>query len=291
MMNFVLIFVTSCFATLGSANVRLFEEKVQRSRRDLMAFMTTYVFLGGVLFFLTSGMTFPSGSTGWLLAVGYGVCYSMANIGNCESFLCGPMSLTSVIVSCSVLIPIVFGCVAYHETMRMVHVLGIACLIGMFVLTGVGGGEEKKEILPRWFLTVLFSFLGSGICAVITVVYSRMTQGEGRNGFLAMGFFFSAAILLAYALCFGPKDMPQRPKLSWGFAGTACMTAIGSYVSNGLMIRLSSMVHTVILYPVYNGLNVILVTLVSCLAFRERMTRKKVVILLVGICALVLMNL
>lgn len=48
---------------------------------------------------------------------------------------------------------------------------------------------------------------------------------------------------------------------------------------------------TTVLYPLYNGLNVVLLTVVSCLAFRERMTRKKLMILFVGICAIVLMNL
>lgn len=290
-MELALIMLTSCFATLGSASVRLFEERVQKSHRDLMAFMTSYVFLGGVVFLLTSRMELPASGTGWLLAVIYGVCYSMANIGNCESFLCGPMSLTSVITSCSVLIPIVFGCAAYGEVMTLPHLLGIGFLIGMFVLTGVGSGGGEREISPRWLLTVLLSFVGSGVCAVITVVYSRMAEGTGRNGFLAMGFFCSAAILLVYALCAGPKDTRQPLRLTWGFAGTSCLTALGSFVSNGLMLCLSATMDTTVLYPLYNGLNVVLLTVVSCLAFRERMTGKKLMILLVGICAIVLMNL
>lgn len=58
-MEFALILFTSCFATLGNASVRLFESKVQKNRRDLLAFMTSYVFLGGVLFFVTSIWIFP----------------------------------------------------------------------------------------------------------------------------------------------------------------------------------------------------------------------------------------
>lgn len=235
-MKFSLIMLTSCFATLGSASVRLFEEKVQKNRRDLMVFMTTYVLLGGVLFLLTSSMEFPGTKGGWLLAVGYGVCYAMANIGSCESFLCGPMSLTSVITSCSVLIPIVFGCAAYHEVMTLPHLLGIAFLIGMFALTGVGSGGGEKEASPRWLVMVLLSFLGSGICAVIAVAYSRMTNGAGQNGFLAMGFFCSAAIFLIYVLRLGPRNTQEPLRLTWGFAGTGSLTALACFVSNGLLV-------------------------------------------------------
>lgn len=289
-MEFALIMLTSCFATVGSASVRLFEQRVQKNRRDLMAFVTSYVLLGGLLFLLSSRMEFPKTAGGWLLAVIYGICYSMANIGSCESYLRGPMSLTSVITSCSVLIPIVFGCVAYHETMTLPHLIGIAFLIGMFVLTGLGSGGSGREVTPSWFLTVLMSFLGSGICAIITVLYSRMADGAGRNGFLAMGFFCSAAILLVYVLRLTPAAGEPLP-LGWGFAWTSGLTALGCFISNGLMLRLSATMNTTVLYPLYNGLNVVLLTVVSCLAFRERMTKKKLMILLVGICAIVLMNL
>lgn len=290
-MEFALIMLASCFVTLGSVGVRLFEQRVQKNRRDLMAFATTYVLLGGLLFLLGSRMAFPTTAGGWLLAVLYGICYSMANIGSCESYLRGPMSLTSVITNCSVLIPIVFGCVAYHEAMTLPHLIGIAFLIGMFVLTGLGSGGGEREVTPSWFLTVLMSFLGSGICAIITVLYSRMADGAGRNGFLAMGFFCSAAILLAYVLHLAPAAAGEPLPLSWGFAWTSGLTALSCFISNGLMLRLSAMMNTTVLYPLYNGLNVVLLTVVSCLAFRERMTRRKLMILLVGICAIVLMNL
>lgn len=83
----------------------------------------------------------------------------MANIGNCGCFLYGPMSLSSVIKSCSVLLPIGYGCLVYQETMTLHHLLGIACLILLFILTGLGNREGKKEISPRWFLTMPMSFL------------------------------------------------------------------------------------------------------------------------------------
>lgn len=76
-----------------------------------------------------------------------------------------------------------------------------------------------------------------------------------------------------------------------GIFGTAILTALGSFVSNGMTLLLNGMMDASVLYPLYNGLNVVLLTLVSCLAFRERMTGKKIVILAVGICAIVLMNL
>lgn len=289
-MEVFLIIVTTVFATLGNAGVRLFEEKVQKSRRDLMMFMAMYVFLGGILFLLSSRMNIPKTMTGWLLAVGYGVCYFMANIGNCESFLCGPMSLSNVISSCSVLFPIVFGCIAYQETMTLPHVLGIACLFVIFILTGVGTGGDTEEISLRWIVLVLLSFVGSGFCAVITVAYSRLTQGDG-NGFMAIGFLLSAAMLFAYGWRAGAKESRQQVCMTWGFAGTACLTAAGCFVGNALLFKLSSIMDASVLYPLYNGLKVVAVTLLSWLGFREQMTRKKVLILIVGICAIVLMNL
>ena len=102
----VLAGVTSC---ISSAGIRLFEEKVQKHQRDLQAFQPLYVLLCSVVFLLLSGFRFPTTPQGLLLTVAFATCLSVSTIGTTASYLCGPMSLSSVINSCSVVLPILFG--------------------------------------------------------------------------------------------------------------------------------------------------------------------------------------
>jgi len=71
----------------------------------------------------------------------------------------------------------------------------------------------------------------------------------------------------------------------------ALWAAAGCFGTNLLIIYLSGVMPASLLHPIYNGASGILITLISCLAFRERMSRKKAMVLLLGICAVIFLNL
>lgn len=286
----VLAGVTACVSSVG---IRLFEEKVQKHQRDLQAFQSLYLLLCGLVFLVLSGFRFPTTALGLLLTVAFAGCLSVSTIGTTASYLCGPMSLSSVINSCSVVLPILFGCLVYDEKMTVLHLIGIALLLATFILTGTGSGEGKKEITLKWALMVLMSFLGNGFGAVVLAVYARLPETGSDSGFMAISFFISA-LLLFLCLCFtgrGAGRAEEPVRLSMPFFWTSGLSALGCFGTNLLIIYLSGVMPASLLHPVYNSASGILVSVVSCLLFRERMDRKKVLILVLGICSVVFLNL
>lgn len=286
----VLAGVTACVSSIG---IRLFEEKVQKHQRDLQAFQSLYLLLCGLVFLVLSGFRFPVTARGLLLTVAFAVCLSVSTIGTTASYLCGPMSLSCVISSCSVVLPILFGCLVYKESLTVLHLIGIAFLLATFILTGFGSGEGKKEITLKWALMVLLSFLGNGFGAVVLAVYARLPETGSNSGFMAISFFLSALLMFLY-LCVtgrGAGRIKEPVQLSIPFFWTAGLSALGCFGTNLLIIYLSGVMPASLLHPVYNSASGILVSLVSWLLFRERMNRKKVLILLLGICAVVALNL
>ena len=290
-MNLFLPFAAALTASVSSVAIRLFEQKVQRDHRDLQVFQTLYVFLCGVVFLLVSGFRFPGTAAGWLYALAFSACLAVSSIGTAESFLCGPMSLSSVINSCSVVLPILFGCLVYKETMTAPHLLGIVFLLATFILTGTGSKEGKKEISLKWFIMVMLAFLGNGFGAVVLAAYSKIPETASNNGFMAVSFFMAAVMLMAHFLLSRERAAGKRVKVTAPFFGLSFMAALGCFGTNLLIIYLSGVMPASLLHPVYNSASGILVTLASCLLFRERMDRKKALILLLGICAVVFLNL
>jgi len=286
----VLAGVTSC---ISSGGIRLFEEKVQKHQRDLQAFQSLYVLLCGVVFLLLSGLRFPTTPQGLLLTVAFAACLAVSTIGTATSYLCGPMSLASVINSCSVVLPILFGCLVYGEKLTAMHLIGMAFLLATFILTGTGSGEGKKEITLKWALMVMLAFLGNGFGAVILAVYAKLPETGSDNGFMAISFFISAVLLFAYFCVTGRGEgrTKEPVHLTLPFLETAGLSALGCFGTNVLIIYLSGVMPASLLHPIYNGSGAILVTLVSCLFFRERMDRKKALILLLGVCSVVFLNL
>ena len=292
-MKLLLPCLAAVTASVSSIGIRLFEEKVQKTQRDLQAFQALYVLLCCVVFLAISGFRFPVTAAGWLRTVAFAACLAVSTIGTATSYLCGPMSLSSVINSCSVVLPILFGCLVYGETLSGLHILGIVFLLATFLLTGTGSGEGKKEITLKWVLMVLLAFLGNGFGAVVLAVYAKLPETGSNNGFMAFSFFLSALLLFGY-VCFTGRSggkTRQPVRMTIPFFGCAGLAALGCFGTNVLIIYLSGVMPASLLHPIYNGSGAILVTLVSCLFFRERMDRKKALILLLGVCSVVFLNL
>ena len=292
-MNLLLSFIAAVTASINSIGIRLFEEKVQKNRRDLQAYQAMYIFLSGVVFLLLSGLRFPVTTAGWLLTVAFGLCLAVSSIGTAESYLCGPMSLSGVIISCNVVMPVVFGCLVYREILGVTHLIGIGFLLLTFVLTGLGSGEGKKGIFLKWILMVLLGFLGNGFGAIVLAIYARLPEPANDNGFMAVGFFLGAVMLLSYTMFTGRGGVRFREPVhvTKPFMLLAVWAAIGCFLTNLLIIYLSGVMPASLLHPIYNGTSGVMITLVSCLCFRERMDRRKALILTLGICAVVFLNL
>ena len=292
-MHLLLSFVAAVTAAVNSIGIRLFQEKVQKNRRDLQAYQTLYIFLSSVVFLLISGFRFPVTTEGRLLTIGFGLALALSTIGMAESFLCGPMSLSSVIISCNVLMPIVYGCLVYRESIGIFHLLGIMFLLATFVLTGIGAKEGKRGISLKWILLVLTAFFGNGLGAIIETIYSRLPEANNNNGFMSISFFLGSLMLLGYVTFSGRNGRKKQEPVcvTLPFVGLAVWAALGCFVTNMLLLYLCGEMPASLLYPVYNGVNGVLVTVFSCVFFREKMDRKKLLMILLGICAVVFLNL
>lgn len=292
-MNSALILLCSAAAALSSIGIRVFQTRIQKNDLQLQLFQFGYILVDALIFLIMSGFSLPTARNAWLLAIAFAFCMLFATIGLAESYQCGPMSLSSIIINCNVLMPILAGCIAYKETLRPVHILGILFLMATLVLSGIGPKTEKRDIAPIWYLYVLMAFLGNGFGAIILSAYGKQFQGAGNQSFLGAAFFLSALLLLAFYFYSGTrhaeKSSPIRPFSL--FLLLIGLSAGGCFAVNILLLHLSGVMPASLLYPLYTGASTLLICLVSCIIFKEKLTRKKVINILLGLTAVILLNL
>ena len=292
-MNYLLLLIPGITASMGNICIRTFQRKIQKSLHDLHLYQFVYVLMVAIAFLVLSGFTFTSGAAAWLLAIGFALCLSLSSIGATQALLYGPMTLTSVINSCNVILPILFGCIFRQEVMGVVHIIGCILLLATLILSSTGSDEKKKEISPKWYLFVAMNFLGNGFGAIIVSSYNILSGGTNNNSFLASGFLVAAVMLFLYFLAQGKHfpEEPRFPKVSPMFLLIAAGSAFGCFGTNFVLIYLVDTVPTSLLYPIYNGVAAVLTCLVSCLVFRESMNLKKLITILLGLGAIILLNL
>ena len=292
-MNFVLLLLSGAIASLSGLSIRGFQLYIQKHPLQMQFYQVLSMGIGAIVYLILSGFTFPATLPAWLLALAFSVCLAVSSIGYAEAMHNGPFSLTGIINSCNVLIPILVGCIAFGEQLMLFHVVGIFLLLITFVLSGTGPQDEKREIKPIWYPLILLSFLGNGFGAVILSAFSKLPNPGSSDSFMAVGFLFGSLLLLLYVLvrkaC--KPDFVVALQPSWLLAGLLATSALCAFGCNSLLIRLAAVYPSAMLFPVYNGISSVLSCLASWILLKEHMDKKKLLTVILGIGAVILLNL
>ena len=291
-MNLLLLVLSGAIASVSGLTIRSFQLYIQKHPLQMPFYQVCSMGIGSVIYLILAGFALPAAKEVWMLAIAFGLCLTTSSIGYAEAMHNGPFSLTGIINSCNVLIPILVGCVFFHEQLRLPHIIGIILLLCTFILPSIGTQAEKKEIRPIWYFLILLSFLGNGFGAVILSAFNKLPNPGSSDSFMAVGFFFGAVMIMIYVLlckASRPGSVMKLP-FSWLLVALLGGSALCVFGCNSLLIRLAAVYPSSMLFPIYNGTSSVLACLASCLFFRESINRKKFLTILLGIGAVVLLN-
>lgn len=290
-MNFLLALVSALAHSMGNISLRTYQTRLQHTTADLRLFQGSYIFAASVLYFVLAGFQLDLDRVGVLLALAYGLDLGLCFMASAACYLCGPMSLTSIITNACVVLPIVVGCVWYDEIMSLPQILGCILLAVTFLLSGLGSKEGTKISL-KWYPMVLIAFFLNGMGAVLLNIYGRVAASGARNSFLSLGYFVASLLLFGIFLSFPKEERPQaksyvRPLLVLLVA----MSCLGSFIGNGILMSLNTAMPASLLYPLVNGGIGVFVAIASCVIFREKLTAQRLLTIVVGLAAIVVLNL
>ena len=99
--------------------------------------------------------------------------------------------------------------------------------------------------------------------------------------------FVSAALIL---VCF-EKPRVMKTAFCGKLLALSAASALSLCAISMVMTKLASSVPSVILFPLFNLSGIVLVTLMSALFFKERLTQKMIVGMILGMLGLFLLNL
>ncbi len=249
----------------------------------------TYTVLAGIgtvaFFLITSGkLDFQPGIIPYAFA--FGISYLMAGIFTLKAIAIGSLSLTSLVVSCSLILPTLYGLIFLKENGSLFLYIGIVLLIGALIL--VNKTDAEAPVTGRWLLYVFLAFIGNGCCSVFQKAQQDAFNGEGKNELMIMALVIVILVNLVLAI------IHDRGNL-WKYAQNAMTTGLPGGVSNGVvnlfvMIMLGRMPASVV-FPLISGGGIVLTHLVSRFYYKERLTRNQTLGFLLGILSVIFLNL
>jgi drug/metabolite transporter (DMT)-like permease len=226
-----------------------------------------------------------------LLGILFGAITALQNVTSTVAFQCGPMSYTTVIICFSTLIPALSGAVFFDETIGWAQLVGIVLMLGSFLLAVERNAEEKSATL-KWLALCLVALLGNGGIGIMQKVHQSSVYRDELTPFLVLAFATSSLLCTVFTFLFrrreGRPDASGRTtKKSLLLLVVMLFSGICVAVINKLNLYLSGVMDSAIFFPVVNGGGLVLTTLAALILFRERLSKKQWIGLLLGIASVI----
>ena len=248
-----------------------------------------------LVFFVISGGSLHFQASLLLYALGFAITYGCSILFTYLAITEGPLSITSLITSYSLLIPAVYGLIAWGEKFDLYFLIGIVLLaVSIFLIrmapgkTEESGGEQKKQFTAKWLICVLLAFVGSGGCTVVQREQQIAFEGGYKNEFMILALVFVLISMLVCGLVFEKKQMPQNLKNS------APMAAIGGLANGGvnyLVMILSARMDASQMFPIISAGGILMASILSMTVYKEKLSTLQKIGLLLGIASIVVLNL
>lgn len=209
-----------------------------------------------------------------------------------NAFSKGKMTLTVIINNFSMLIPIAVSYLMFGEPLGIMKIIGIIlALVSLVMVTARVKNESvaKKYDNILWAIFMIVVFLSNGLISVNQKIYSKTAPNLQVFAFVAIAYIsaslISAAILAVMRLSNTQKKTVLSPKML--ISGASAGVIIGIFQC--LNTYAASVIDGAVLYSTYNCATSMLSAAVGRLLFKEKLTNKQMIGVIVGIVSIMLL--
>lgn len=178
-----------------------------------------------------------------------------------------------------VLVPTVCALVIFGETPTALQVIGFVAAI--FAIFMINSGKSTQKTASTVGLIALM--LMGGSVDALGKFYAEWGNPEIKNHYLFYVFF--CAFAYAAILC-----LLKRQRVCCWDALFGVLVGVPNYLCSRFLLLSLDDVAAVVAYPTFSVGTIVCVTLIGCLCFRERLTRRQVFAMGVILAALALLN-
>ena len=229
-----------------------------------------------------------------LPTVFFGLCYGavlfLSMYAGYEALCRGPMALTSMLISFSVIIPFSWGVAVRGEGLGTLKIIAVILLIAAIVCTNADkfhGGIERPRGFGAWLFFVALTFFGNGVCSILQKEHQTLFPSMYNREFMVFAFFL-CTVIYSLVFIFGKKKLPFREVKGKSFALLAGATTA---LSGLLTLLLAALENASILFSIISAGGILASLLCGKFIFREKLKLNHCLALILGIASIVLMKL
>lgn len=241
-----------------------------------------------MLFFLATdgnGFNVPDGL--WIYGIVGGVFYFAASFLHFTALKLGSFAISMLVLSYSMIIPILYGLIFYKDAATALTYLGFAAIMLSLYCLCSNQKTDNKAFSVKWLLCLAVAFLTNGLLIVIIKVQQTMFENACNNEFMAIALGTCTVLSLITGTITNGKNMKDFIKHGciWGVA-----TGLANGATNLIGIILNNLMPLSILSPTKSAISITVSTLFSVVFYKEKLLKRQLIGIVLGICAVILLN-
>lgn len=241
-----------------------------------------------LLFFVLSAgrLSFDWGIVPYSIAFGF--FYGLGAIFNYLSIANGPLSLTSLITSYSLMLPTAYGLLFLHDPISKGFFPGLLLLLVSLFLINQKSQNEGEPISLKWVIFVVLSFIGNGACSIAQSMQQKAFEGAYKNEFMIVALLFVVVVITLLSLRSERSDITSCTKKGWWLA---LLCGIANAVVNLLVMILQGRMPVSVLFPLMSAGGLVLTFFLSKYLYKEKLSKRQLFGFFLGVCSVIFLNL
>lgn len=241
-------------------------------------------------FFATDwdGLVFSKGVLlyGLVSSVTYAVGFYTAYL----AFKLGSFGLTRLVISYGVIISTFYGIIFLKEPATVItYIALVLILISLFLMNyQKQEASDKKKISAKWLLSLALVVISNSASTIIAKMQHGAYDGAYINEFMIVSLAGAGILLFILGAIFERDSF--KPTFKHGLlygAGAGLFNGVNNLVG----IMAFGYLPLSVISPVSSAISIVIGFLISVLLYKEKFSKRQVVSVVMGILAVILMNL
>jgi len=200
----------------------------------------------------------------------------------------GNVSVCATVYSLGFILPTLSGSIFWKEPLDFLDIIGIICVAAALLLSSVKAKEgDSGKKTNSYILPLIIAFFASGGLGIMQKVQQKSAFPEQKGLFVFISFMLAALVSFLFFLF--KKSNGEKLKDKKLFMAVAIGVCIGcvSLLNTTLIGRVKSS----IFFPTFDITVIFMSILSGIIIFKEKLTKRNILVFALGILSIVLLNL
>lgn len=278
-MNYLLLLLSIFSMVLQNGIFNSVSKKYLKKKTDILYYNSILYFVCVILFGACALMDTASIYT-VITGIFFGLVTILGNFYKMQALQKGPMHITVLIITSSMIIPTMSGVLLFDEKFSLMKLVVVFVLIFFIYLSLERNGDTRYN--HGWIFSCFAAFFSSGIIGVIQKIHQNSVHKDELFSFLAMAFLVSFIFTFIISRKKGTRVVLKKSQYMFALLCGGC-----TFVMNLINLKLSGLLPSQLFFPLVNGSAIIITSIVSIVLFKEKTTFRQSIGLVGGFICLI----